>query len=113
MVEYVERVQSDMAELRCVAWGIRTCEDCGNAMCPFKIGTRGISRDPQQPKLKESESMPSKKDLKAAKKAGVNPYAVAQAAVNKGQIKPSQKEAVVKGVTKTAIAKKRGRKKGQ
>lgn len=103
MVEYIERVQSDMAELRCVAWGIRTCEDCGNAMCPFKVGTRGV---PQQPK--ETQSMPSKKDLQAAKKAGVNPYAVAQAAVNKGKITPSQKEGLVKDVTKSVLRKKRG-----
>jgi len=57
--------------------------------------------------------MPSNKDLKSATKAGVNPYAIAQAAVNKGQIKPSQKEDVVKKVTTSALSKSRGRKKGK
>lgn len=106
----IEGLKGDIARMRCMAWGIRDCCTCGNALCLAQSGVRSVL---QQPQRKESTSMPSKKDLKAAKKAGVNPYAVAQAAVNKGRIKPSQKEDVVKGVTKSALAKKRGRKKGK
>ena len=107
----IEQLQGDIARMRCMAWGIRDCCTCGNAIClAQKSGVRCVSHQPQH---KESTSMPSKKDLKAAKKAGVNPYAVAQDAVNNRRIKPSQKEDVVKGVTKSALARKRGRKKGK
>lgn len=50
--------------------------------------------------------MPPKTQIKAAIRRGVNPYAVAQAMINKGKIKPSQKESVVHKVTASTLQKK-------
>lgn len=51
--------------------------------------------------------MPSKQDLKKAERKGVSPYAIAQSMINKGKISPQEKEKVVKGITRSAIAKKK------
>lgn len=55
--------------------------------------------------------MPSKKDLRNAKRAGVNPYAIAGAMENRGEIRGrAKKEEVVKAITRNAIKRgKRGK----
>jgi len=55
--------------------------------------------------------MPDKKTLaKILRKGGPNVFAVANAMVNKGQIKPSEKEHVIQSITEDALAGKKRKK---
>ena len=97
----LEQARGKICKIEC-ALGCKQydCFDCADRTCE---NFWGPSRAPEQEQ--EESKMPPKKDVKAAIRKGVNPYAVAQAAVNKGKIPASKKEAVVKGVTKSTLHK--------
>ena len=50
--------------------------------------------------------MPAKHLIQAAIRKGSNPYAIAQAMVNKGQIPASKREHLVYKVTKSVLGRK-------
>lgn len=94
----LERLLGKVAKIECERGVLpRNCFECADRLCERYWGPLEVPE--------RSTSMPSKKDVKAAVRKGVNPYAVAQAAVNKGKISPAKKEAMVKGVTKSVLAK--------
>lgn len=51
--------------------------------------------------------MPPKKQVQAAIRQGVNPYAVAQAMINKGKLPAAKKEDAVRGITKSTLRRKK------
>ena len=50
--------------------------------------------------------MPAKHLIQAAIRKGSNPWAIAQAMVNRGQISPAQREHVVYKVTRSVLGRK-------
>lgn len=96
----LEKLRRKLAKLLCHELTIQDCFDCEDTTCQDYWGP-----DVFKPR-REDDAMPDKKTMKKLEKRGVNPFAVANAMVNKGKIPASKKEAVIKGVTKSALKPK-------
>lgn len=98
------RAKGQIAQLMCAKMNIQDCFECANVGCPMYWGPANF-----KPRIEKDTSMPPKKQIKAAIRKGVNPYAVAQSMVNKGKISPAKKERAVKSITKSVLKGKSGK----